>query len=350
MQPLIFVVYDGIKNSVFHSQVLAPLLKRLQKNPDQKIIIVSFERARPCKIPSFFASGASNYVQLIYLKRLPFLSKFSLWHSVWKLKQLLRRYNEYELIARGPLAGWICVHSMHKNACKHLTIQARGILAEEYKMAHTSRNLFHHWRARKLFEIEREVYHDYAHGLKLHIEAVSPALCKYLISTYHAPYEQMDIARYDIPDPIPVEDIIAWRYKIRKELGVTDTTHVYCYNGSTKPWQCLEETVNYFKDAYNRYPNSFLLLLTHDTKACKVIVGKARLDETTYQIISTKHEDIYTYLAACDVGLIFRKASPVNWVARPTKALEYQAAGLRIVHNNTVDWLIKHTISLEKQV
>jgi hypothetical protein len=51
------------------------------------------------------------------------------------------------------------------------------------------------------------------------------------------------------------------------------------------------------------------------------------------------HGMIYRYLAACDIGLIFREPHLINWTSRPTKVLEYQAAGLEIVHNNTIDFL-----------
>jgi len=40
---LFFVVYDSIANSVFSGQVLAPLLNRLEKEPDLTAVLVSFE-------------------------------------------------------------------------------------------------------------------------------------------------------------------------------------------------------------------------------------------------------------------------------------------------------------------
>ena len=42
-----FVIYDGIKNSVFQSQVLHPLLLLLTKNPHLHITLVSYEIHRP---------------------------------------------------------------------------------------------------------------------------------------------------------------------------------------------------------------------------------------------------------------------------------------------------------------
>jgi hypothetical protein len=51
---------------------------------------------------------------------------------------------------------------------------------------------------------------------------------------------------------------------------------------------------------------------------------------------------IYHYLAAADIGIIFRKPHIINWISRPTKILEYQAVGLKIIHNNTVAMLADH--------
>jgi len=48
---------------------------------------------------------------------------------------------------------------------------------------------------------------------------------------------------------------------------------------------------------------------------------------------------LYVYLAAADYGLLFRHKDIINWVSRPTKMLEYQAVGLKIIHNNTIEWL-----------
>ena len=43
MQPHIFVVYDSIKNSIFVSQVLNPLIAQLKAHEYDSAIIVSFE-------------------------------------------------------------------------------------------------------------------------------------------------------------------------------------------------------------------------------------------------------------------------------------------------------------------
>ena len=61
----------------------------------------------------------------------------------------------------------------------------------------------------------------------------------------------------------------------------------------------------------------------------------------SYHITTISHADIYRYLAAADAGIVLRESHPINWVSRPTKILEYQAAGLAIVHNNTIGYITR---------
>ena len=42
--------------------------------------------------------------------------------------------------------------------------------------------------------------------------------------------------------------------------------------------------------------------------------------------------------------MLVREKDIINCVSRPTKMLEYQSAGLKIVHNNTVAWLASQEI------
>ena len=67
--------------------------------------------------------------------------------------------------------------------------------------------------------------------------------------------------------------------------------------------------------------------------------GKQNIAKQHYAVLNVGAQDVYKYLAAGDYGLLFREPDVVNWVSRPTKMLEYQAVGLKIIHNKTVAWL-----------
>src|SRR3990167_6711732 len=101
----IFIIYDGINNSVFQSQVLAPFKKEAEKS-NEKFLIVTFEKFHgdlPFKWFDTIFNFVKNHsprtavhpeyptvkedvskddrdqkIKIIQFKRLPFLGKFSL--------------------------------------------------------------------------------------------------------------------------------------------------------------------------------------------------------------------------------------------------------------------------------
>jgi hypothetical protein len=173
------------------------------------------------------------------------------------------------------------------------------------------------------------------------IQAVSSALGDYLVQEYRANAQAMTIAQHDLPDQLPAPTLSAWRTQIRTQLGIASDTHVYCYNGSAKPWQCPEKVVEFFKsfDKLRMSGDYFLLVLTQDTAIFNQLLTQAGIDSRTYAVMNVPHAQIYQYLAAADTGIMFRAPHIINWISRPTKILEYHAARLDIVHNNTIAWL-----------
>ena len=319
-------MYDGIANSVFESQVVAPLHSQIETNQLQSCIIISFERT-PASIPKSITNHPS--LSLIQLHQLPFLGTISLWHAYRQLKLLRIKWDEYEVVARGPLAGWI---AQKINTIKQLIIQARGLAAEEYRYTHQDKkkqiSFVHRIRAWQYEQIERTVYAKNTHI----IEAVSPALKSYLIQTFSTNPKQITIAQHDIPQVVAPHTIKQWRTATRAQLKIPDDAQVYLYCGSAKPWQCPHQTISYFDQLKN--PKKHLLILSKDTQAFKKTCSNLKKDHCT--IISVLPDDMLRVMAAADYGFLFRDAHPMNWVSRPTKLLEYQAVGLKIIHNNTV--------------
>ncbi|MDR3646668.1 MAG: hypothetical protein P4L22_03950 [Candidatus Babeliales bacterium] len=339
MKKLIFVTYDGIQNSVFSGQVIQPLLKRIYNNPELKVYIVSFEKnTLSHDIITKFIPQNKNLV-FVNFRRLPVLGKISLYPSVYYLKKFLKQFDNYEIISRGPLAGWVADKALNQNCIKHI-LQARGLLAEEYEFSHLpGKNIFKHvwhtWRKNFLFKIEKEAYTN----KNCTIKPVSSALADYLIETYKADPNKIIIEKDDIPELISQEQKNEWRVLSRKKLNISPMTQIYCYNGAVKAWQCPDLVINYFQTKLEHEQNIFLLILSQDKEEFEKMIAR-HANIKNYLVLSVKHEDIYKYLCAADYGLIFRKSNHiVNWVSRPVKAMEYKAAGLKIIHNNTVKWL-----------
>lgn len=342
----IFVLYDGIENSVFDGQVLQPLLQRLENNSDQNILLVSFERTQPNKEKLKQLNELHPKLAVLIAKKIPFFGMVSMFYAARHLKKIVAGYQEYHLLARGPLAGVIALKAV-THQCASLTIQARGLLVEEYAYAHEhekkiSSTFWHRFRQWQLRSLENKAYSPAKTTIPITIEAVSAALKEYLFNTYGTDLASITIAQSDIPTSLPTTQLSSWKESVRTELSIPQKAHVYCYNGSIKAWQCPEKVASYFNEMLHADPQAFLLVLTQDCEPFKKLLDQNKIPHNKCLVMRVHHSAIYKYLAACDIGLLFRENHIVNWVSRPTKALEYQATGLKIEHNNTVEWLNSH--------
>jgi hypothetical protein len=352
-----FLIYDGIQNSVFQSQVLQPLLKQLENNPHLEITLVSFERKLPRKSIILRLIPTHNRLHFVICRRLPFFGINSLKFGIYQLSKLFGYIRTDQIIARGPLAGYIAIHSQstdsqsRPNISPIITIQARGLCAEEHAFAHKTEK--QKWYKRILFRIiyralkkvEKEAYskkESLTYVRDVRIEAVSPALTDYLIKEFHADRTKITIAQNDIPEKITPAKKTEWHAAIREKLGLPKEKRIFVYAGSAKPWQCAKETIEWFQKKREVEQNNFLLILSQDKKNFAYFAEKYQLPTESYLIRSIHPTELIQYLSACDSGLLFRKKDIVNWVSRPTKMLEYQSARLQIIHNNTIGWLSRN--------
>ncbi len=346
MKTRIVVLYDGVHNPVFQSQVIEPLIKQLDQHPDDRGIIISFERTTISQKEQQ-SLVTDPRIRLITLHKLPFLGSLSLRYTARQLAPIMRQHiHTATITCRGPMAAWIVGHLNLPIPC---IVQARGLAAQEYRYAHSSKIMgwLHRIRAYQYEQIEKWVYGAYAHNKNVMVHTVSKALRSYLITTFDSPENHVTVADHDVPSAIAPAQRSAWRTEIRELLGIPPHAYVYVYNGSAKPWQCPQETVQFFVHEYQKNQEAFLLVLTQDTGTFKTLLACHNLPPNTFHITRVAHTEIYRYLAAADAGMLLREQHIINWVSRPTKALEYHAVGLKIIHNNTVGMLShpSHTIS-----
>ncbi|MFH1461634.1 MAG: hypothetical protein ABIF12_01685 [bacterium] len=356
---LTFILYDGITNSIFVSQVLQPILNLLKEDNNLEITLVSFEKTKPFAQTLKELIPAHDRLHLVISRKAPFYGKSSLKLAIYQLKNLFKIIDSDEVIARGPLAGWVAIQALKEiykeknyfntfriNKKIELKIQARGLCAEEYRFTTQEKkeNLLMK-KARKfiynqLIDIEYQVYKkNNKFGFSKTIEAVSPALKEYITTNFNAQKSKIKLATKDIPQNINFKEKNKWRKIIRAELNIKEDQPVYCYSGSYKPWQCIPEIIEYFCQQYEKNSKSFLMLLSPDKKDLEKLLVNKKIPTTNYILISVKAEELFKYMAAGDIGLLFREKDIINWVSRPTKMLEYKAVGLKIMHNQTIAWL-----------
>ncbi len=335
--PLIFLVYDGIENAVFYGQVIVPLLQRI-KATGQPVHLISFELVVPAGQLIERYQNLHPNLHLHLVKRWRFWGDVNFYRDFKQLRTFLYQFKSYEIIARGALAGRVALFSGIRGRCTKLVIQARGLLAEEY--AYQKKDILdwqkylYRYRTRQFFNLEKMVYS--AKGIE--VEVVTSALGHYLKKNFQVSSDVIRVAQHDIPQQFDRLQVQQWRRKVRQELKIASDTYVYCYNGSVKSWQRPERILDFFKESASD-KKSLLLILSPDYKAFEEVIKKRSFSRNKFCLCSVSHTDMYQYLAVADVGLMFRESHIISWVSRPVKAMEYEAVGLPIIHNDSVAWL-----------
>ncbi len=347
MQEKIVIIYDGINHSIFESQVLNPLVQELSTQNDISITLISFESEIISLEKLHFLNTINPKFKVFIFKKTPyFLGFFSIIFAKIQCENIISSLSSYTIQARGPIAGAI-VQSIISPLCNQFTLQARGLLAEEFLYSqHESllnkswyKKIFIYLRYKQLFYFEKKIYEwKNPYNFSFIIESVSKALESHLQKTYSLTTKKYTLATQDIPSRIPFAQKNIWRQQIRSQLKLDQNQHIYIYNGSCKPWQCFKETIIYFKEHLEK-KSSYLIIVTPDIKEALKIINHESLSKDVFYITSVPHSEIYSYLCASDSGIILRKEHIVNWVSRPTKVLEYKAAHLSIIHNNTIAYL-----------
>lgn len=339
---LVYILYDSIHHTIFAGQVWARLLKFLAQNSYQKIILISFE-------PHILILNYQNpKIKIIQLTRTAYFGKFSLFLNFFKLVKQLPRTN-YHLMARGPFAGYLAlkVAQLLPNKPQKITIQARGLAGAEYTYTHTPdisgwiAYMLIKIRAWQLTSLEKLVYGHPQIQLnqKISIECVSSALKNYLIISFKAHPASLIIAQDDRPACFSATQVANLRKRLRLRFKISQDASVYCYSGSNQAWQCPSQTIRFFKNKLAQNAQAFLLILTNQPDFFEKLIQASQISQQNYLVLSVAHHEIYQYLAMADYGLLFREKHILNWVARPTKALEYASVHLPIIHNHTIAWL-----------
>ncbi len=331
----LFILYDSLLNSVFQGQVVSLLKKRLDTGNCTQAYIITFEQ-RTFSKNELEKIIPDKRIEIIVLKKVPFIGSLSLRYASYQLRKAIPSLSFETVIARGPFAGWIAAREIPSTI--PITIQARGLAAQEYLYEHTN-NFWHRFRAWCYEAIEKKVYGPYARKKNITIQAVSKALKTYMINTWGTQKNAISIAQQDIPFVCPIDKVARWRTHIRSQLQISESAQVYVYAGSAHAWQCPEETILFFQKKLTQNPTLILLVLSADKEPFRALVEKYRIPKSSYRILTVPHQEMCAYLSAADTGLLFRKKHIINWVSRPTKALEYKAVGLKIIHNDTVAML-----------
>ncbi len=361
---VLWVVFDGIENSVFQSQVLNVAGRQITAGIFTKAVILSFEKSVSTAQKLASRLNIPEGIELVVYPKLPFFGSLGLQSCVEAACNQIFKLFPHTIFARGPIAGYICLKALNKTQDEQalsqkreelpkLIIQARGLLKKEYEYA----NRFGIWNkllfpvkwfiARQLESVERFTYAETTLAkmqVSVKIEAVTEYLANYLVEEFAADYKRIIFAKQDAILPLDATLITKNRQESRAKLGLSDEAKVYCSSGSAKPWQCIKETLELFCKKLEADSSAYLLMISTDKAACEAVLKQLNVPAQNYCLtVAENPQQYFKTMCAADVGLLMREENIINWVSKPTKVIDYLACGLKIEHNNTVAWVIDET-------
>ena len=332
---VLFVSYNALIEPLGPTQIL-PYVCRLADTHD--MVVLSFEKrvrsedddARATRdTERLLAARGVRWIRLRYHKRpsLP-ATLFDIGRGVLRILGEHRRQRFDLLHARGyvPAAiAWV----VRKYAGIPFLFDIRGLHAEEYVDAG-------HWDVRGLEfrltkRVERAILRD-ADGIVTLTHAIRPTLEGFDGLRQRTPSPPWSV----IPTCVDLDHFAAdasARARVRRELGVGDRP-VLVYAGSIGTWYQLDEMLDFYQAARERWPGLFFLALVNRSPETVAGALAARgIAAGDYAATWARHAEMPAYLSAADAGLAFVRPCLSKRSSSPTKYAEYLACGLPIVVN-----------------
>lgn len=124
------------------------------------------------------------------------------------------------------------------------------------------------------------------------------------------------------------EEYEAYRNGYRLKYDIKPDEKVFIYSGGVSPWQCIDETIELYRNLSKRIQGkSRLIMLSYN-----INVIKEKLIDGDNIICDSYHPNELTkVLCAGDYAFFLRKNCITNNVAFPNKYLEYLLAGMYII-------------------
>jgi glycosyltransferase involved in cell wall biosynthesis len=205
----------------------------------------------------------------------------------------------------------------------------RGLQAEEYADAGN-------WdpkglRFRLTKRVEQSILRS-AGGIVTLTEAIRPILSRFPGLEQRPALPPWSV----IPSCVNLEHFAfdaAARTRIRASLGVEDRP-VLVYSGSIGTWYLVDEMLEFFQVARERWPGLFLLALVNRDPERVTQMLKARgIPDSDFTVTWATHDEVPGYLSAADAGIAFIRTCLSKKSSSPTKYAEYLACGLPFAAN-----------------
>jgi glycosyltransferase involved in cell wall biosynthesis len=335
---VLFISYNSLIEPLGPTQIL-PYVRALAGTFD--VSVLSFEkpvrsveedaRDRAATMARLGAAGI-EWFTLTYHKRpsLP-ATLFDIACGQVRIAREHRRRPFDLLHARGYVPAAIA-GGIKKWAGVPFLFDIRGLQAEEYVDAGL-------WTAGSLpFKLTKRVEQwllSEADGIVTLTEAVRP-----ILRAFPGLRQRRTLPPWTvIPTCVDVEHFAfdpAGRERVRASLSLGDRP-VLVYSGSVGTWYLMDEMLDFYQAARERWPGLFFLALVNRSPEMVAQALAARgVPMDDFAVTWVRHEEIPAYLSAADAAIAFIRPSLSKQSSSPTKYAEYLSCGLPFVANSGV--------------
>lgn len=166
------------------------------------------------------------------------------------------------------------------------------------------------------------------------IFVVSNAFKKVLVKKYGNKVSKKIMVSPNFPDKKFYSNILKARSIdkniLKQNLNLNLKSKIFSYCGNIQPWQNLTYTIDLFVEIYKKDKNSFFLFLSKYKKEIESIIDN-RISTDSYRVEFVNNDVMPEYLVASDYLVVIRKQDDINFVACPTKAIEYILSKNKII-------------------
>lgn len=325
---VLYISYDGMTDSLGHSQVIS-YLKRF--NPEQyQIDIVSFEKAatyqsRKHIIEEEVKNTAITWHPLFYTKTPPVLSTLKDLYAGWKLIGKLIKQGPYDVVhCRGYISAVLGLRIKNTYGFKWI-FDMRGWWPDEKKESgHWNRSYY--TPVYKYFKgLERKFFLQSSYVVSLTYSGR-----KEIMSLTGRPENEIGV----IPTCVDFNVFKPFDAKVKEatktELGISLNKKVLVYSGALGGNYSVSDLVDLYRQYKEVHKDTFLLILSKDDPE-GIVSQLSEVPAHERKIVSADFKEVYRYLIASDLGVIFYKREFSVIGRSPTKLGEYWACGVPVV-------------------
>ena len=345
---VLFISYNALIEPLGPTQIL-PYVCGLAAT--HEMVVLSFEKrvrspdedARETeRIEQMLAARGVRWIRLRYHHRVSLpATLFDIANGVMRALREHRRQPFDLLHARGYVPAAIA-WAVRKRTSLPFLFDIRGLQADEYADSG-------HWRAdglkyRLTKRVEQAILHD-ADGIVTLTNDIRPA-----VEAFDGLRRRATLPPWSVvPTCVDLDHFAfdaAGRQRIRTQLGIGDRP-VLVYAGSIGGYYLVDEMVDFYRAARERWPGLFFLALVNlEPERVAGVMTARGIAAADFAAVWARHADMPAYLSAADAGMVFIRPVFSKRSTSPTKCAEYLACGLPVIANSfvsDVDELLERT-------